>query len=231
MSNGYLLINNLVALSAYYVAAKIIDKPSIGRVKVQAIFFFLVSVVFIAISQIFVGSSPGLLMGLFFLSSFLGQFVNTTTYVMAAETYPTELRGTLHGLSAFLGKTGALVATVVFGNVETPTLFLICGCVGIVGCILTVFFSVDMTHVSLAEHDAQLELFIEGRPEEYKGKLNAPQHLALLDRMTGWHGEYDPTWAMNFVKKEQETLHGFTASNTSEKTKKDETDERPLEQS
>lgn len=215
VSNGYLLVNNLVALVAYYLCAKVIDYPSIGRVRVQGIFFFLVAVVFLVMSQVFVGSSPGLLMGLFFLSSFLGQFVNTTTYVMAAETYPTELRGTLHGLSAFLGKTGALIATIVFGTVDTPTIFLICGIVGLLGCVLTVLFSVDMTHVSLAEHDAQLELYIQGRLHEYRGKLNSPNHLSLFDRLTGWHGEYDPKWAMKLVEKERETFHALQLSDTS----------------
>ncbi len=43
------------------------------------------------------------LMFLYFASSFFGNFgVNVTTYVVAAETYPTELRATCHGLSAFL---------------------------------------------------------------------------------------------------------------------------------
>ena len=41
---------------------------------------------------------------LFYLASFFGQLgVNVTTYVMAAESYPAELRSTLHGLSAFSG--------------------------------------------------------------------------------------------------------------------------------
>ena len=126
---------------------------------------------------------------------------------MAAETYPTELRGTLHGLSAFLGKAGALMATIIFGTVDTPTIFLICGCVGLAGCVLTVVFSADMTHVSLAEHDAYLELFIENRSDEYKGKLNATQHLALIDRLIGWHGDFDPEWAMKLVRKDRATHH------------------------
>jgi hypothetical protein len=66
------------------------------------------------------------------------------------------LSGTLHGVSAFMGKCGALLSTVVFGMVTTETIFLICGVVGLLGAVLTVLFSVDMTHVSLSEHDVQL---------------------------------------------------------------------------
>ena len=85
MQNGYLLINNIIALSAYYIAAYIIDFPSIGRVKVQATFFVLVSIIFLVMSFIFESASSGLLIGLYFLSSFVGQFVNTTTYVVSSN--------------------------------------------------------------------------------------------------------------------------------------------------
>jgi hypothetical protein len=217
--NGYLLLNNIIALSAYYIAAYAIDRPRIGRRKVQAFFFLVVSVIFFTMSFIFNQASSTLLLILFFMTSFFGQFVNTTTFVMAAETYPSELRGTLHGLSAFLGKMGALAATILFGKLDAATIFLTCGIVGIVGAILTVIFSPDLTQVSLSEHDAQFELFLEGRVNEYKGKLNKPEHLSLIERMMGWHGEYDPEWAKKFVAAE--TLHGngpkFLAEETSTK--------------
>lgn len=42
----------------------------------------------------------------FFLSIFVSQFgANSTTYVVAAETYPTELRCTCLGISAFSGRS------------------------------------------------------------------------------------------------------------------------------
>jgi hypothetical protein len=84
VQNGYLLINNLIALSAYYITASVIDIPSIGRVKIQAVFFTLVSIIFLVMSSILNQTSSGLLIGLFFLSSFVGQFVNTTTYVVSS---------------------------------------------------------------------------------------------------------------------------------------------------
>jgi len=208
VNNGYLLINNLLALIGYYGCSMIIDNPKVGRKKVQLVFFILVSIDFLVLSFLFSSLSPGILIVLYFLSSILGQFVNVTTYVMAAEAYPSELRGTLHGLSAFTGKAGALIATIVFGLCSTETIFLICGISGLIGSLLTLLFSADMTHVSFAEHDAQLELFLEGRLDQYKGKLNEPKHLSLFERMTGNHGEYDPNWAGKFVKKESEQFDG-----------------------
>ena len=123
---------------------------------------------------------------------------------MAAETYPTELRATCHGISAFMGKTGALLATLVFSHLKPPQIFFVCSGVGVIGSIFTLFFSVDLTHVSLAEHDAQLELFLEGRVEDYKGKLNAKKHLSLYEKLTGRHGEYQPDWAISLVRKDME---------------------------
>ena len=96
--NGYLLVNNLCGLVGYYCAAKVIDMPSIGRVKLQCFSFMLCGVIFLTAGAIFNKTSPQVLMFLYFFSSFVVNFgPNVTTYVMAAETYPTELRGTCHG--------------------------------------------------------------------------------------------------------------------------------------
>jgi hypothetical protein len=98
----------------------------------------------------------------------------------------------LHGILAFLGKSGSLIATITFGYITTQQIFLVCGITGLTGALVTIFLSVDMTGVLLSEHDAQLELFLEGRLDEYKEKLNKPDHLSLFERLTGRHGEYDP---------------------------------------
>mmetsp|Transcript_28209 Transcript_28209/g.59834 ORF Transcript_28209/g.59834 Transcript_28209/m.59834 type:complete len:122 (-) Transcript_28209:118-483(-) len=73
-----------------------------------------------------------------------------------------------------------------------------------VGALFSLYFSVDLTHVSLAEHDAQLELFLEDRLDKYKGRLNAKKHLSLFERLFGRHGEYDQKWAFELVKKNME---------------------------
>lgn len=96
--NGYLLVNNLCALAGYYCAAYVIDKPRIGRKKLQMYSNIACMIIFLVAGGIFNSASPSVLMFLFFLSSFTVNFgPNVTTYVMAAETYPTELRATLHG--------------------------------------------------------------------------------------------------------------------------------------
>lgn len=59
----------------------------------------------------------------------------------------------------------------------------------------------DLTHVSLSEHDAQLELFLEGQPEKYMGRLNKDEHLSNYERWTKRHGSYDPFWASNLAAR------------------------------
>jgi hypothetical protein len=233
-NNGYLLLNNVIALVGYYCAAKVIDIPIIGRRNLQAMSFFILTILFYSAGAIFnrktSENKPATVILLYFLVSFFGQFgANITTYVMAAETYPTELRATCHGLSAFMGKAGALIATIVFNNKGTKEIFFICGGASIAGLIITLLFSVDLTCVSLAEHDAQLELWLEGRLDEYKGPLNAPEHLSLFERFFHLHGEYDPDWAGKLVHKELEALN-LQTSGGKEMSKDDHDDEAEVDE-
>jgi len=108
------------------------------------------------------------------------------------------------------------MATTVFSLVEINVVFYICGVVSIIGVVLTLLFSVELTRVSLAEHDAQLELFYDGRPEAYKGKLNAPEHLSLYERWTGRHGEYDPGWVQKLVAAERAKRVSYRSSKSEE---------------
>jgi MFS family permease len=203
-NNGWLLVNNIISMFGYYGASKLVDCKRIGRRNLQLYSFVIIVIIFFISAAVFDSAPSEVVMFLFFLSGFfINLGPNTTSYLMAAETYPTELRGTLHGASAFLGKAGALTATIVFGGKSTTDIFWMCGAAGVLGAIVTFLFSVDMTQVSLAEHDAQLELFLEGRLDVYKGKLNAPEHLSIFEKWTGWHGAYDPLWAAKLVEAER----------------------------
>ena len=54
---------------------------------------------------------------LYYLSSFWGQFgPNATTFLLASELFPTSMRGKAHGLSAAVGKLGALSADIILGQ-------------------------------------------------------------------------------------------------------------------
>lgn len=50
---------------------------------------------------------------MYYLTSFFTQFgPNCTTFLLAAEVYPTSIRSTCHGFSAACGKIGALIPAV-----------------------------------------------------------------------------------------------------------------------
>ncbi len=61
-------------------------------------------------------------------------------------------------------------------------IFFICTAKCFVGSLFTVLFPVDLMGISLAEHDAQLELFLDDKVDQYKGKLNDPKHLSLYKK-------------------------------------------------
>ena len=202
--NLYILFNNACALVGYYCTTAVIDKKAVGRRMLQMVSFLVSSIIFIIMGFFFHSFPPRVTLALFIVNSFLGQFgPNVTIYVMAAERYPTELRSTCNGLSAFVGKCGALVGTVLFGYITTDQMFYVTGLSFFMGFVFTWLFSSDLTHVPLAEHDAQLEVFLEGTPEKYKGKLNKKEHLSRFEVWMGLHGEYDPNWARTFVKMDQ----------------------------
>jgi MFS family permease len=75
----------------------------------------------------------------------------------SSESYPTALRGTAYGLSAAIGKVGAVVGTEVFKPVEDNIgiryVFIIAAGIGLLGCLLTFFFIPDTTKFDLAAED------------------------------------------------------------------------------
>jgi hypothetical protein len=123
----WILLNSTVALVGYYFAAFTIDKRWMGRKRMQMMGFAWMFVLFLPCAVAYYNltnpQSPSNIhwfQFLYFFSSFWGQFgPNATTWLLPAETVPTETRSMCHGFSAAVGKAGALVAGVVFGLVPT----------------------------------------------------------------------------------------------------------------
>lgn len=99
-------------------------------------------VVFYGLMQSFGNMGPGDMLGL-----------------VSAESFATPVRGTLYGLSAAMGKTGAAVGTQAFtpiqNNLGKRWTFIIAAICGIAGILITYFFVPDMTGVDLADEDAK----------------------------------------------------------------------------
>ena len=201
-TNLMILINNVCFALGFYCSALVVDRKMIGRKRLQLATFLVAAICFFIVAATFNTASTGAILFLYNFATFLMSLgPNNTTKVMAAETYPTELRGTCYGFSAFVGKAGALGGTLAFGFIDTIMTFYICGACFLLSAIVTFLFSVDLTAVSLAEHDAQLEMFLSGQVDKYKGILNEWNHLSWVEIWTGKHGGYDENWANKLLEE------------------------------
>ena len=74
---------------------------------------------------------------------------NVTTFVLPAETYPKGVRATCNGISAAMGKIGAVVGAYMFGPLALVTsftfVFIVCAAVAAVGAVMGWSF-IDLQH-------------------------------------------------------------------------------------
>eukprot|EP01127_Copromyxa_protea_P013098 TRINITY_DN3486_c0_g1_i3.p1 TRINITY_DN3486_c0_g1~~TRINITY_DN3486_c0_g1_i3.p1 ORF type:complete len:437 (-),score=50.34 TRINITY_DN3486_c0_g1_i3:138-1448(-) len=182
--NEYILLNNAVALFGYYVAACIVDYPWCGRRNLQMVGSFIVALCFLFSGVFFdtlYESYPKVLLFIYIFSSFWGQCgPNVITFITPTELFPTRFRATCHGLSAFLGKTGALVATIAFEHLTVKTIFIVCAAVCFSVVVVTFFFLPDVTDMDVCENDRFLEAILRG--EAYSGELNNPLFLSPYEK-------------------------------------------------
>ncbi|KAI5477730.1 Major facilitator superfamily domain, general substrate transporter [Pseudohyphozyma bogoriensis] len=100
----------------------------------------------------------------------LGEFgPGVATILVANESYPTPIRGTLVGLSAAVGKAGAAIGTQVFTPIQNSfsntekgqqAVFLIGAGFGIAGALVTWFFVPEMSR-ELGGEDAAFKAYLE----------------------------------------------------------------------
>lgn len=195
---AYTLINSSVALVGYYAAALIIDKPWMGRKRLQNIGFFMTFILFlvcgISFDELSKPENAHWLQLLYYLSSFFGQCgPNSTTWLLPSELFPTDVRTLAHGLSASSGKLGALTATILFtygasgDPLGTRSIFLVCSICGLIGLAITTVFVPDVTTLDLSCMDERFEFIKEGRVEDYHGPARDAQYLSFYEKVSG-HG-------------------------------------------
>ena len=89
--SGASAINAFVALLGYYAAALIVDKPSVGRLRLQQFGFVITGTLFLMCGILNDQLSSMTLVILYLGSSFFGQCgPNSTTFLIPAEVFPTE---------------------------------------------------------------------------------------------------------------------------------------------
>ncbi|KAJ8608483.1 hypothetical protein MRB53_039648 [Persea americana] len=118
---------------------------------------------------------------------------NSTTFLIAGEVYPSQVRATAHGVSAAVGKLGALFATVIYNYIGNRTKFWVVTWIPLLGAVLTYVFIPDTTGLDLREQERYWQKVREGRQEEYHGIAVHPRHLSLFERVVlKRHLRYDP---------------------------------------
>ena len=211
------------------MAALLIDHKHYGRTRMQAIGFLADFIFFIIPAALFSslqqhGSPVKVFQFIYFFSSFSNQFgPNFTTFLLAAEVYPSPIRSTAHGVSAACGKLGALFPAVVYNYVGNGTKFWIVSWLGLLGFILIVLFTPDTTGLDLREQERYWLCVRDGREQDYHGIAIHPRHLSLWERyVLHRHRHYNPE--LDRQAKIDELRTKYEASITSEKSGSDDDD-------
>ena len=117
LATGNIIVTALGFLPGYYFTLFLID--IVGRKKLQFMGFAM-SGLFLAIlaGEInHLGKAP-LLVCFTFMQFFFNFGANTTTFIVAAELFPTRIRASAHGISAAAGKCGAILSSLVFNQLK-----------------------------------------------------------------------------------------------------------------
>lgn len=151
------LIFAVAAVPGYFVAAHYIDR--LGRRKIQMGGF---AVMVLAYGSVWVLPGivklPLLFLLVYAISYFFVEFgPNATTFLVPTEIFPTNLRGSGHGLSAAAGKAGAFVGAfflpLVLASLGlSKTMGLLAG-VALLGVCLTWLAIPEMKQVSLEANE------------------------------------------------------------------------------
>ncbi|EMC93936.1 hypothetical protein BAUCODRAFT_141348 [Baudoinia panamericana UAMH 10762] len=197
----YNLINVGCELAGYYLAAFLIDHKFYGRKRMQAVGFIMSFILFLICAAAYplLNQKPGspgaqAFIFLYFFSSFWIQFgPNSTTFLLAAEVYPAQIRATAHGMSAAVGKLGALTSTVLYNYIPTHIKFWVVCWFGLIGFALTMIFIPDTTGIDLREQERYWQFVREGREHDYHGVAVHPRHLSLYENVVLKRSKaYDP---------------------------------------
>jgi PHS family inorganic phosphate transporter-like MFS transporter len=136
-------IIGLISIPGYYSAVFLIDK--VGRKRLQQIGFLMLGIIYftMGISFVYLVQTPAFFITLYGLSFYFANLgPNTTTFVLASELYPSEIRSTCHGISAAFGKIGGIVGAALMAYsleyFDSSVTLFICSGISIAGFLLSV---------------------------------------------------------------------------------------------
>lgn len=179
------LISVAVSLCGYYLASFLIDNKNYGRKNMMLVGFLADFILFTipAFKYDYFTSPAGIkaFQAMYFLFGFFNQFgPNSVTFLVAAEVYPVSIRATAHGLSAAVGKLGALHAAIMFNYITTRQKFYIVPWFGLAGAILTLIFLPDTTGLDLKEQERRWAHIRAGKEAHYHVSLHCTSNLITM---------------------------------------------------
>ncbi|KAJ2686772.1 hypothetical protein IWW39_003412 [Coemansia spiralis] len=109
---GNIIINILGSVPGYWISVFTIER--LGRVRIQLLGFAALTVLYLVLGFAYhqiLDKSSGAFIFVFSLAQLFQNFgPNVTTFVIPGEVFPTRFRSTAHGISAAMGKLGAVAA-------------------------------------------------------------------------------------------------------------------------
>ncbi len=109
---GLIILTCAGSLPGYWTAILTVD--TVGRKPLQVFGFLLLTAVFCILGFALHELSEGSTLALYIVGQFLfNAGPNTTTFILPAECFPTRYRATAHGISAAMGKIGAIMAQAI----------------------------------------------------------------------------------------------------------------------
>lgn len=152
-ATGNLIITVAGFLPGYWFTIALID--IMGRKNIQ-LMGFAMNALFLGILagkfDVYQHSTKQIFPLFVFLQFFFNFGANATTFIYPVELFPTAVRSTAHGFSAACGKLGAILASLLFGYLSSPTeigtqnVFWIFFAISIAGLAATFFLLPDTTN-------------------------------------------------------------------------------------
>lgn len=197
----YSYINAGVQLVGYCAAACTVDYRWIGRRRLTVFSFCMVAFIFAAVAgaydrliDVHHRKNIHVFQFLYYISSFFGLFgSHTTSFLLSAEMYPAQVRGTAHGISAATGKVGSIAVVVWLKYLGNRNNFWLTWPFALAGAVLCWTFVADNTGLDLAEQERRWFYIRNGAPKDYHGPAAHWRHLSRWERnVLGIHKQYDP---------------------------------------
>lgn len=137
---------SLFAIGGFAAAIALINR--VGRFAMQLGGFVMVGLIFLniaALENVQGHHARVFLVSLGLMFAFQNCGPNTTTFVIAAEAFPTRIRATCHGFSAASGKFGAAVGTALLPHMVNAygmsSVYVTCAVLSVLGAIMTFLFT------------------------------------------------------------------------------------------